>query len=47
MNVCVQYRHLIPAPVDRTSSSAWLYKKTWIPYQKNKSNAAMAHLACE
>ena len=36
MNICVcmcvhvcmyvQYRHLIPAPVDRTSASAWVYK---------------------
>ena len=22
----LQYRHLVPAPVDRTSASAWLYK---------------------
>ena len=30
----VQYRHLIPAPVDRTSGSAWLYKHPWITCQK-------------
>ena len=24
--VHIQYRYLIPAPVDRTSGSAWLYK---------------------
>ena len=26
----LQYRPLIPAPVDRTSASAWLYKPQWI-----------------
>ena len=26
ITIMVQYRHLIPAPVDRTSASAWLYK---------------------
>ena len=26
----VQYRHLIPTPVDRTSASAWLYKYLWV-----------------
>ena len=25
----IQYRHLIPEPVDRTSDNAWLYKKPW------------------
>ena len=30
----LQYRHLIPAPVDRTSASAWLYKTPWITCQK-------------
>ena len=25
----VQYKHLIPVPVDRTSDIAWLYKKPW------------------
>ena len=26
----VQYRLLIPAPIDRTSASAWLYKDPWV-----------------
>ena len=26
----VQYRDLIPAPVDWTSASAWLFKNPWI-----------------
>ena len=30
----VQYRHLIPAPVDRTSASAWLHKQPWITCRK-------------
>ena len=29
----LQYRHLIPAPVDRTSAYAWLYKHPWITFQ--------------
>ena len=35
MYVCmyVQYRHLVPAPVDRTSVSAWLFKDPWITCQ--------------
>ena len=32
--VVVQYRHLIPAPVDRMSVSAWLYKHPWISCQR-------------
>ena len=32
----VQFRHLIPAPVDRTSFSARLYKHTWIKSHQNK-----------
>ena len=30
----LQYRHLVPAPVDRTSASAWLYKTPWITCHK-------------
>ena len=30
----IQYRHLIPAPVDQTSTSAWSYKHPWITCQK-------------
>ena len=30
----VQYRHLVPAPVDWTSASTWLYKTPWITGQK-------------
>ena len=26
----IQYNDLIPAPVDRVSASAWLYKQPWI-----------------
>ena len=41
-----QERHLIPAPVDRNSASAWLYKQTWIICQKNKPNTSTTHVAC-
>ena len=30
------HRHLFPAPVDRTSTSAWLFKHPWITCQKIK-----------
>ena len=30
----VQYRHLIPAPVDRTSACDWSFKHLWITYQR-------------
>ena len=30
----VQYRQLIPAPVDRTSVSSWSYKHAWTKCQK-------------
>ena len=30
----IQYSHLIPAAVDRTSSSAWFYKHPWITSHK-------------
>ena len=33
-NQHIQYRHLIPAPVDRTSASFWLYKHPWVTCQK-------------
>ena len=46
-SVLVQYRHLIPAPVDRTPASAWLYKHQWLTCQKNKPNLSMTHEACE
>ena len=41
-NTFVQYRILIPAPVDRTSSSAWLYKHQLITPSK-----LMTHIVCE
>ena len=40
----IQYRHLIPAPVDWTSVSAWLYKHPWITCQK-RPNTSMTHVA--
>ena len=43
----LQYRYLIPAPVNRTSASACLYKHPWLPYQKNKPITSMTHLACK
>ena len=43
----IQYRHLIPAPVDRTSSSAWLYKHSLVTCWKNKPRTAMNLVACE
>ena len=41
----VQYRHLIPAPVERTSPSVRLYKQPLITCQKCKPSASMAHVA--
>ena len=41
----LQYRHLIPATVDRTSASAWLYKHQWIECQKNKPSTSKANVA--
>ena len=32
-NTELQYSHLIPAPVDRASAGAWLYKYLWITCQ--------------
>ena len=40
-----QYRHLIPAPVDRTFASAWLYKHQWIECPKNKPSTSTANAA--
>ena len=41
-NQVAQYRHLFPAPVDRTSASAWLYQKQMgymsIKYPKHVNN---------
>ena len=45
--VCFREQNLIPAPVDRTSASEWLYKHPWISCQKNKPSTSMSHLACE
>ena len=43
----VQYRHLIPAPVNQTSASAWWCKHPWITCQKNKPSTSMTHVACK
>ena len=43
----LHYRHLIPAPVDRISTSAWSYKHPWMTCQKNKPITPMTHAACE
>ena len=43
----LRYRHLMSAPVDRTSTSACLYKQPWITYQKNKPSTSMTHVTCE
>ena len=43
----IQYRHLIPAPVDRTSASDWLCYHAWIIGQKNKPSTATTQVACE
>ena len=42
----LQYRHLIPAPVDRTSARSWLSKHHWIAYKKMKPSTSMTHVAC-
>ena len=34
----LQCSHLIPAPVDRTSASAWLYRHPWITCQKSQAH---------
>ena len=43
----VQYRHLITAPVNRTSASAWLYKHPWIICRRNEARTSMTHVAYE
>ena len=42
----LQYRHLIPAPVDRTFASDWLYYHAWITCQKNKPSTATTQVHC-
>ena len=39
----MQYRNLIPAPVNRASAGGWLYKHQWISCQKNKPSTSMTH----
>ena len=41
----LQYRHLVPAPVDRTSGSTWLYKHRWIACKENEPDTLMTHVA--
>ena len=42
--VHLRYRHSMPAPVDRTSASAWLVVKTLIDrMSKNKLSTQMSH----
>ena len=41
-NTILQYRILIPTPVDQTSSSALLYKHQWIT-----PSTLMTHIVCE
>ena len=45
-HIYVHYRHLIPAPVNRTSATAWLYKNMNI-MSKNKPNTSRTYVACE
>ena len=40
-SMTLQYRHLIPAPVDRTSASARLYKHHLATCQKNKPSTSI------
>ena len=41
-----RYRHLIPAPVDRTSAIAWLYKRPWMACRKYQPRTSMTHITC-
>ena len=41
----VQYRQLIPAPVDLTSASVWLHKQPSITL-KQMASKSMTHIAC-
>ena len=43
----LQYRKLIPAPVDRPSASAWLNKRTWMTCQKYQPSTSMTHVTCK
>ena len=43
----VQYGYVIPAAVNRTSASAWLYNHPWINMSKNKPSTFMTHIDCE
>ena len=43
----LQYRHLIPAPVDRTSASSLLYKHPRITCQQNMPSTSVTEVACE
>ena len=45
MMCCLQYRHLITAPVDRTSGSAWLHKHSWMICENNKPSTSMTHIS--
>ena len=42
--ISVQYRHLIPAPVDRTFASNCLYYRPWIACQKNKPSTPTTYM---
>ena len=39
---CIEYRHSIPAPVDRTSGNAQVYR-----HVKNKPSTPMNHVTCK
>ena len=43
----LQFRGLIPAPVDQVSASAWLYTHPWTTCQRNKPGISMTCVACE
>ena len=47
IRLCCQYRQLIPAPINRRSACAWLYRHPWIICQKDKPNASITHIPCE
>ena len=47
INILLQYIHLIPAPVDRTSANDWLKKHAWITCQKQKPSTSTTHVVCE
>ena len=41
----LQYRHFIPAPVDWTSASTWLYEHPWIQCHQYKYQYIKGHVA--